>query len=72
MYYSGHDTKVKQRIFHQEPNGMILAVRNITTYNFNTLNIFFINSYVKRIIDKRFRSIFIFRYVNVHVQKLSI
>ena len=51
MYYSGHDTKVKQRIFHQEPNGMILAVRNITTYNFNTLNIFFINSYVKRIID---------------------
>ena len=60
MYYSGHDTKGKQRIF-QEPNGMILAVRNITTYNFNTLNAFFINSYVKRIIDKRFSSILIFR-----------
>ena len=58
MYYSGHDTKVKERIFHQGYlNEITLAVRNITTYNFNTLNAFFINYYVKKIDNKQLKSI---------------
>ena len=73
MYYSGHDTKVKELSFIKS-NEITLTVRNITIHNFNTFNTLFINYYVKRIINKRFRGISysytkIFMLKNINIDK---